>query len=391
MYRSTGKSHKKPIFWGAPASAFSGKMRGFIIKSGLDVEERFASEPRFQQEIVPLIGYYVVPAIELEDGTILQDTTEAMLHFESKAALRLSRSLVPSTPLLKATAHLLNFLGTDGFHKPGMHYRWSYEDRQQAFLDSAFADFVAPDPAVTRKQQTAKYTTDYLPALGITPQTIGVIEQAWEECLQILNTHFTNCPYLLGGAPTIADCGLMTMVWAHLSRDPVPAYLMRTRAPMVARWAERMVKTETFDGGFPDTDDSLGDDNLPSTLIPFLNYLFSRIAPETTASIDAFNRMVTQKPDLQPGDYLDESSDLNAHPGCGIIEYELLGTPVRRVAFVDTAFQFQTFLSALRGLDTQDRKRFQSEISACGGQRLISLELSRSIDYRNYRYCIGKA
>jgi len=146
MYRTTGKTHRKPIFWSAPASAFSGKMRGFIIKSGLDVEERFASEKRFQQEILPLIGYYVVPVIELEDGTLLQDTTEAIAYFEHRGALCLQRSLIPQSPLLKATAHLLNFLGTDGFHKPGMHYRWSYEDRQQAFLDTAFADFVPPIP-----------------------------------------------------------------------------------------------------------------------------------------------------------------------------------------------------------------------------------------------------
>ncbi|KAH8805166.1 hypothetical protein F5884DRAFT_902234 [Xylogone sp. PMI_703] len=388
MYLKTNKSHSKPIFWSAPSSAFSGKLRGFIAKAGLDVEERFAHEPRFHQEIVPLIGYFVIPVFELEDGTILQDTTETILYFENKASAQIQRSLIPKTALLNATAHLLNFLGTDGFHKPGMHYRWTYEGRQEAFLDNAFAEWVAPVTGTTRKQQTAKFTSDYLPALGIVKETVDVIEQAWVECLGVLNRHFSVHPYLLGAVPTVADCGLMTMLWAHLARDPVPAYLMRTQAPMVSRWAERMVRPGLFDGSFPNVNSSLDDDRLPETLIPFLKYLFSRVVPETIASVQAFNRMVEQNPGLGSGDYLDDnnSNNLSAHPTCGQIEYNLLGTRITRSAFVDTAFQFQTFARAVQNLGEEDRARFQSEMAAHGGTDLLTLSLARPIDYHNYRY-----
>ncbi|OQU99115.1 Glutathione S-transferase, domain-containing protein [Cladophialophora immunda] len=384
VYLSTGKSHDKPIFWSAPSSAFSGKLRGFIAKSGLQVEERFANEPRFHEEIVPLIGYFVIPVIELEDGLILQDTTEAILYFEHQAATKLKRSLIPTTPLLKAVAHLINLLGSDGFHKPGMHYRWSYEDRQEGFLDSAFADWVAPRSHVTRKEQTASFTSDYLPGLGIRKETISVIEKAWEECLDILNNHFKAYPYFLGAAPTIADCGFMTMVWAHLARDPVPAYLMRTRAPSVARWAERMVQLEWFDGGYPTVDPSLAHDTIPETLIPFLKYLFVRIVPEHAASVVAFNKMMNQKPQLRSGDYLDDPSRLGAHPTCGKIEFELLGTVVERMAFVDSAFQFQTFSQALQDLSAEDRKRFITTMSI-GGSILASLLRSKDIVFSSVR------
>jgi glutathione S-transferase len=385
MYLTTGVAHSKPIFWSAPSSAFSGKLRGFIAKSGLDVEERFANEPRFHKEIVPLIGYFVIPVIELEDGTVLQDSTEVILFFENKSPTSIKRSLVPKSPLLKATAHLLNYLGTDGFHKPGMHYRWSYEDRQEAFLDSAFADWVAPSSQISRKEQTAKFTSDYLPRLGILKETTGVIEQGWEECLRILNDHFSAHPYLLGGAPTIADCGLMTMLWAHLARDPVPAFLMRTRAPMVSRWAERMVKPEWFDGGFSDADTFLSEDRIPETLVPFLKYLFARVAPETIASIRAFNQRA-QEGDMKIGDYIDDGDGLGAHPTCGQIEYDLLGTKVKRLAFVDTAFQFQTFGQAVQTMEEDDRDRFLVEMSAHGGAELLALSLKRSIGYHHYRY-----
>jgi len=158
---------------------------------------------------------------------------------------------------------------------------------------------------------------------------------------------------------------------------------------MVSRWAERMVRPGVFDGGFPDADASLADDSLPKTLSPFLTYLFSRIAPETTASIEAFNRTVDQNPSLKAGDYLDDLADLNAHPGCGMIEYPLLGTTIRRVGFVDTAFQFQTVMRALQSLSVKEQQRFHSEMSAYGGSHLLSLSLSRPIAYRFYRYCLA--
>ncbi|KEF51067.1 uncharacterized protein A1O9_12883 [Exophiala aquamarina CBS 119918] len=386
VYLSTGRSHTKPIFWSAPSSAFSGKLRGYISKSGFQVEERFANETRFHEEIVPLIGYFVVPIIELEDGLLLQDTTEAILYLESQRTDNLEHSLIPTTPQLKATAYLINLFGTDGFHKPGMHYRWSYEHRQEGFLDSAFADWVAPSSQVTRKEQTAKFTSDYLPALGIRQTTIEVIEKAWEECLDILNEHFKKNPYFLGAAPTIADCGFMTMVWAHLARDPVPAYLMRTRAPMVARWAERMVQLKWFDGGFPQADPLLVNDTIPETLIPFLKYLFARIAPEHIASVRAFNRMIDQRPDLESGNHLDDPSSPSAHPTCGKIEFELLGTVVERMAFVDSAFQLQSFSRALDELPIKDRERFIATMSEYGGQELFSLSLAKPIQYHMYRY-----
>ncbi|KAH0843829.1 glutathione S-transferase [Fonsecaea pedrosoi] len=386
VYLSTGKTHPKPIFWGAPSSAFSGKLRGYISKSGLEVDERFANEARFHEEIVPLIGYFVVPVIELEDGLILQDTTETIMYLEREASNKLERSLIPTTPQLQATAHLINLLGTDGFHKPGMHYRWSYEHRQKDFLDSAFADWVAPSLDVTRSEQTAEFTSDYLPALGIRESTIPVIEQAWEECLDILNEHFKSCPYLLGPAPTIADCGFMTMVWAHLARDPVPAYLMRTRAPMVARWAERMVQLKWFDGGYPQADPSQVSDTIPGSLIPFLKYLFERVLPEHAASVRAYNWMIEQRPELGSGAYLDNPSKPGAHPTCGKIRFELLGTVVERMAFVDSAFQLQTFFRALDELPTECKEGFVTTMSEYGGRELFSLSLAKPIQYYQYRY-----
>eukprot|EP00959_Pyramimonas_sp_CCMP1952_P409564 8583323-Pyramimonas_sp.AAC.2 len=36
--------------------------------------------------------------------------------------------------------------------------------------------------------------------------------------------------------PSLGDVALMGPFYAHLYRDPVPGHLMKTRAPLVARW-----------------------------------------------------------------------------------------------------------------------------------------------------------
>jgi len=47
MCENTGKTHEKPIVWGAPGSAFSGKTRSCFIKKGIAYEEIFPPHPRY--------------------------------------------------------------------------------------------------------------------------------------------------------------------------------------------------------------------------------------------------------------------------------------------------------------------------------------------------------
>lgn len=68
---------------------------------------------------MPLVGYLVVPVIELTDGTLIQDTTDTIVHFEERYP---QPALIPNTPLQKAIAWLVGFFGSEMFFKPAMHY-----------------------------------------------------------------------------------------------------------------------------------------------------------------------------------------------------------------------------------------------------------------------------
>ena len=68
-------------------------------------------------------------------------------------------------------------------------------------------------------------------------------------------------PFLLGTAPSLADFGFMGPMFRHFSMDPVPAEIMRTRAPAVYAWVARMW---TIQGkGSPDFLNEIPDDVRP--------------------------------------------------------------------------------------------------------------------------------
>jgi hypothetical protein len=78
--------------------------------------------------------------------------------------------------------------------------------------------------------------------LGATEHSAAAIEASFEALLDLLSAHFMGgYEYMLGGRPTLADFAMMGPLYAHLFRDPVPGKLVRTRAPLVGSWIERVM------------------------------------------------------------------------------------------------------------------------------------------------------
>src|SRR5262249_32977411 len=89
-------------------------------------------------------------------------------------------------------------------------------------------------------QRFADRIKGFIGPMGIVPDTIPVIEAHTRDLLDLLSAHFEKHRFLLGDAPSLADCALMGPSYAHLYLDAVPARLLRERAPRVCAWIERM-------------------------------------------------------------------------------------------------------------------------------------------------------
>jgi glutathione S-transferase len=371
--------------WGGPLSLYSGKARSYLIKKRIPYVERFPSQPDFPARVMPAIGLFVVPVLEAPDGTIVQDTTRIFEYLEARHP---EPVVIPSSPLQNAVAWLIGAFASEGLLQAAMHYRWSYRREQESFLRTEFGRILhARSGRAGRDAQAAavmQQMNSYLPMLGVTAETVPAIEASYEALLGILEQHFANHPYLLGGRPSIADFGLMAPLFAHLSRDPVPSNLMKLTAPNVYRWTERMNLAQIADGEFPQQDESYppGDD-IPETLVPLLEHIFADWGPEVAAYAAHFNRWVQANPSLPAGHLLSQSQERRVHPSLGEVTFDLRDVSMRRHCAPQALWHFDKAASLARGLAGASRDRWHSLMQRTGGEPVMAIALARPIAHCN--------
>ena len=148
--------------------------------------------------------------------------------------------------------------------------------------------------------------------LGCTPDT----EQAWwasmENILGLLDEHFHQHDFLLGGQPSLGDFGLLGPLYAHLFRDATAGFMLRTGHPIVAEWVERCngtnVEARSYDQklyslnesgelvGRPATSDGgerLGNDEVPNTLDAVVSVFFDEMWPMLVSTMQEFREGLT--------------------------------------------------------------------------------------------------
>jgi glutathione S-transferase len=374
------------VLWGSPHSYYTGKIRSYLIKKGLPFREEFTFHPRFTANILPAVRLLVVPVIETTDGRILQDTTDMIEYLEARHP---QPAMIPSAPVQRAVAWLLGAFGSEGLLQPGMHYRWSYRAEQENFLRAEFGRLLRAGPDRAARHAAAleamAYFNGLLPALGVTPQTIPTVEAAYCELLDALDEYFLHYPYLLGGRPSIADFGLMAPMFAHLGRDPVPATLMKTRAPNVHRWTERMNLASIRDGEFPDClKDYPPDDEIPPTLEPVLRLVFQDWGAQLLADAAVYDAWIGSDPALPSATMVSASGERSVHPTLGHVEYGWRGAKVARRSAPHALWHFDKAAAHARALTGDAKNRFDALVQRTGGERVMAIRLARPMTRRDY-------
>lgn len=279
--------------YGAPHSLYTGKVRAYLRKQGVAFVEKMPSDPVFREMILPQIGRSIIPVLVCPDGQVVQDSVDIIEHFEQKGA-RLSAW--PPGLRQQLAAHVLELYGSLGMTRHAMHYRWSFLPEQERFLLDAFGAGSGSDAAARVMARMASY----LPPLGVTPETAPLIERSFESLLDILEGHFARHPYLLGAQPSLGDYGLLGPMFAHLGRDPVPAGVMKRRAPKVFRWVERMNAPDLDMPEYANHPSGyLPEDELPETLAPLLKHVAEELFPEVLDKLVFLQKHVAR---LSPAD-----------------------------------------------------------------------------------------
>lgn len=372
--------------WGTPHSLYTGKIRSYLIKKGIPFREICPSDSRFRAEIRPAIRLKVAPVIETPNGKILQDTTAMIEYFESTLPLPL---MIPKSPVQQFVAWLISAYGSEGLLPAAMSYRWSYRAEQENFLRAEFGRgvHVGPDreARLAAGLQLMSYFSDFLPGLGVTEHSRPEIEASYLELLDALDIHFQRYPYLLGGRPSIADCGLMAPLYAHLARDPVPATLMKNVAPNVYRWTERMNLAAIADGEFPDCPETyLADDEIPASLLPVLRLIFRDWGPELLANAELFNQWISANPGIPSGHKVAQDDRRTVHPTLGPIQYSLGDCDIERASSPHALWHFDKAAALSRQLDAESARAFAELMERTGGVEVMAIELARPMQREDY-------
>jgi glutathione S-transferase len=388
---NTGRSNDTYILWGGPLSYYTGKARSYLTKKRVPYREFFPTHTIFQTKILPALGFFVVPVLEAPDGSIIQDTSDIIEHLEERFP---EPRLTPSTPVQRTVAALIGAFGSEGLLKPGMHYRWSYLAQQDNFLRAEFGrcaslsrDRAERDAAAAPFMQAMQA---HLPRLGITSETIPAIEQSYENLLDVLEAHFNMHPYVLGGRPSDADFGFMAPLFAHLARDPYPSALMKTRAPNVFRWTERMNLPDLFDGEFAEMDACYPPgDAIPKTVEPVLAHIFKDWGPELLANAEQYNAWIAASPSPKPGDLVSAQHERRLHPSLGEISFPLRGRTVRAAGAPQALWHVDKALTRARALTGAAKAQFEALIQRTGGERVMAITLARPLKRENYVLVVG--
>ena len=352
---------------GAECSLYTGKARAYLRYKDIPFEEVVASAEVYQNVIVPRVDDRIIPVMISPEDITVQDTTEIIDFLEERFP---EASVYPDTPIQKLVGLLFEFYADEWLVIPAMYYRWWFKEDNYDFIVGEFGRTAMPDapPEAQRSmgEMGANFFGGMLPFLGVTEDNHEQIAEWYESFLDCFNEHLKSHPFLLGTRPSIGDFGLMGPLYAHLYRDPYPGRLMKSRAPLVAKWVERM-------NAPPAAGEFLPDDQVPETLNPILEMIFDECFPPMLDTVERLS------------DWLDQNPGEEIPEALGTHEFSVHGVSETRVVRSYNQWMFQRPVDHYRSLSGADKERADELLKAVGGYEGMQVDIRRRVKRENHK------
>lgn len=321
--------------YGVTFSPYTAKVRAYLQYKNIPYKEIFASGWQYLTVIKRKTGVMYIPVVALESGDVLQDSSVIIDHFEVRY------EDVPVTPpgaKQRMASAMLELYG-DEWMVPFscLHYRWNYPENYSVLLPQFGRIALPHGPKALRTilgKKISERFRGFMPKLGLTSEICVAVEQRHEQLLALLNQHFEQHDYLLGGAACTGDFALFGPLYAHLYLDPAPRKVMEAKAPNVVRWVERMANCPQPSG------DYLADDVVPETVEQLLCIFIKDSLPLLMESA----RRVDQWAKDHPGN--------KQLPGAlSGMEFSILDAKASRMVLTAPVWKLQRVLAKRTGVD----------------------------------------
>ena len=370
------------ILYGMQASLFTGKARAYMRRNRIPVTERGAGHPEYMSRTFPYMDRFIMPVIETPEGEIIQDGTDILEYLEGRGLGR--EPLFPQDSIIKAIALLFQLFGNEGLLRPAMHYRWNFDDENLDFLKVSFRDVMPAEMGAKGGdigfERASGRMRKAAMAFGVFPETFELIEESYAEFLKLFSAHLTQSYFLLGDKPTIGDYSLFNPLYAHLARDPKPAFLMKTSAPLVWNWVERMNRPEvTQEHTLVDPQaDMYSSNDVPDTLTALMRYIGEEYAAEFTAHVDFAENWLADQGDKP------EKVKAPLGRGIGFAEFKWRGRIISSVVMPYRFYLAQRLWDHFDGCNASDQKSIKELFNAAGLEAFLDKRPSRRVIRKDY-------
>ncbi len=363
--------HSPYTFYAAPLSLYSGKVRGYLRWKNVPFKEVLATRDVYASELLPRIGWPVIPVLVTPDDTTVQDTTDIIDYVEANED---GPSIYPEGPKQKLAALILELFGDEWLLMAAMYYRWTFNEEfaYQEFGNALYANLPKDARAKKGRADGAKFKA-FLPLLGITPNTAPAIEATYEEFLRAFDTHLAEHKYLFGSRPSIGDYGLLGPLYAHNYRDPKSGEHMENTAPRVVGWCRYTHAPQHFGGG-----GFIEDDVIPETLLPILKIFAREQLPILLSTIEHMKTWYVENPDT------------NEVPrAIGMHEFRIGGVVDNRGVIPYPLWMLQRVMDHLVGLSGADKIEAETLLKSIGANTLIGLAAGPRLIRKNFKLTIA--
>ena len=359
------------ILYSAEASYYGAKIHAYLNSKRIPFTQRLATRNVFRDEIVPRVGWAVIPVMVTPTGDTLQDTSDMIDYLEDRYP---HPCVIPTDPLAMFVSYYLELLADEWLKMPALHYRWNYN---RDFAITEFGRNNDPDyPPAKQREIGAKVAArfqDWLPKLGITSTTIPVIEAEYAALLAELDTHFRRHSFLLSEHPTLGDFAFFGPMYAHMLRDPESGKLMHKLAPAVVGWIERLR------GNAPRNTTAAAGGALPKTLTPILARLSRDYIPILKNQTRALQTWLSDHPaDEELPRYFGEHTFALGRGTDKLVSET-------RALFSYDQWMLQRVLDVYARADARGQRAIAEFLPVIGASDLLDIEIRRRLERRNFR------
>jgi glutathione S-transferase len=350
-------------YYGAEISYFTGKVRPAFRMKRVPHLEVLSDADAYRTVIRPRIGFDMIPIAVTPDGETVQDSSDILDALERAFP---DPPLVPAGPVQRIAAYLVELYTDEFLILPGIHYRWNYEESAV----KARYDFVAAN-GDRSALKFADVVKNFCGMAGVTPETIPAIEGHLHELLALLEGHLAEHRWLLGAAPTLADCAMMGPFYGHFWNDAVPGKLLRETAPRTSHWIERTNHPDPATFG-----PLAADDALPGGMRALLDLIGRDAIPmivEAARAVDAWVDGGTP----QVGEPVPRAVGMHEAPVCRV--------PVQRLTQPYTLYMVQRVRGVYEALGDADRARVDRALAGTGCEALFAYVPRHRVDRRPFK------